>query len=163
MQPILSESKPRASRCAVRILDAVPPTTWFIRKQMRRNRKGLSMLQFRALYYINANPATSLSAVAEHVGSSLPSASRLVAGLEAQDLVARTGNKDDRRQMKLAITVRGSEVMDTARAATLERIDHELAGLDREQRVLVGHAMELLRSIFDPSFVNAQKEERGAA
>jgi len=158
MQPILSEPKSRASLCAVKILDAVPPTTWFIRRQMRRNRGGLSMLQFRALYYINSNPATSLSAVAEHVGSSLPSASRLVAGLESQDLVVRKGSKDDRRQVKLAITSQGTEVMDAARAAALEHIDGELAGLDKEQRVLLGSAMELLRRIFDPAFTTANKE-----
>jgi DNA-binding MarR family transcriptional regulator len=158
MQPLLTEPKTRASRCAVKILDAVPPTTWFIRRQMRGNRKGLSMLQFRALYYINANPSTSLSAVAEHVGASLPSASRLVAGLEAQDLVERSGSEDDRRQMKLMITREGAQVMDAARAATLERIDEELASLDKEQRVLLGSAMDLLRGLFDPAFLAANKE-----
>jgi DNA-binding MarR family transcriptional regulator len=151
MQPLLSETNRRSSRCAVKILDAVPPTTWFIRRQMRGNRKGLSMLQFRALYYINANPSASLSAVAEHVGSSLPSASRLVAGLEAQDLVVRRGSKDDRRQVMLAITSKGAEVMDAARGATLARLDEELSELDKEQRVLLGDAMDLLRRVFDPS------------
>jgi len=158
MQPILSELKPRTSRCAVKILDAVPPTIWFIRRQMRRNRGGLSMLQFRALYYINANPHTGLSPVAEHVGASLPSASRLVAGLEAQELVERSGSEADRRQVKLLITRQGAEVMDAARAATLEHIDAELRGLDKEQRAQLGNAMDLLRRIFDPAFITANKE-----
>ena len=161
MQSLLSETNRRSSRCAVKILDAVPPTTWFIRRQMRSNRKGLSMLQFRALYYINANPATSLSSVAEHVGSSLPSASRLVAGLEAQDLVARRDSKDDRRQVKLAITAKGAAVMDAARGATLARLDEELSALDKEQRVLLGNAMDLLRRIFNPAQLSAGNPSSG--
>lgn len=155
MQPLLKDNRRRSSRCAVKILDAVPPTTWFIRRQMRGNREGLSMLQFRALYYINANPSTSLSSVAEHVGSSLPSASRLVAGLESQDLVQRSGSKDDRRQVMLAITPKGASVMDAARGATLARLDQELIALDGEQRALLGAAMDLLRKIFDPAVANA--------
>jgi len=161
MQSLLSETNRRTSRCAVKILDAVPPTTWFIRRQMRGNRKGLSMLQFRALYYINANPSASLSAVAEHVGSSLPSASRLVAGLEAQDLIARRGSKDDRRQVKLAITVKGASVMDAARGATLARLDQELSALDKEQRVLLGDAMDLLRRVFDPALAGTGGHSSG--
>jgi DNA-binding MarR family transcriptional regulator len=73
-------------------------------------------------------------------------------------LVVRNGNKDDRRQVKLVITPKGAEVMDAARAATLERIDGELAGLDKEQRLQLGNAMELLRRVFDPSFMTAGKE-----
>lgn len=151
MQPLLATSKPEASECAVKILDAVPPTIWFIRRQMRRRREGLSVLQFRALYFIDANPSASLSAVAEHLGASLPSTSRLIAGLEAQDLIGRSGSRDDRRLVELVITPEGAKVMDSARASTLARIDEELALLDDEQRRLLAKAMHLLRKIFDPT------------
>ncbi len=141
----------KASTCAIKLLDAVPPMTWFIRGQMRRHRKGLSILQFRALYFVNANPSASLSQVAEHLGASLPSTSRLIGGLQSQDLLERSGSKDDRRLIELVTTPRGTAVMDSARSATLTCIDRRLANLDDRQRILIRNAMELLKTVFEPS------------
>ena len=143
-------TKSKASDCAVKILDAVPPTVWFIRGQMRRHRKGLSVPQFRALYFINDNPSVSLSAVAEHLAASLPSTSRMMAALESQSLIKRGGGRGDRRVIELIITGKGATVMDSARAATLAQIDSKLEQLGAAQRLSLGKAMELLRKLFDP-------------
>jgi DNA-binding MarR family transcriptional regulator len=157
MQPSSEAIKSEASECAVRLLDAIPPAIWFIRRQMRRHWRGLSMPQFRALYFINANPTASLSAVAEHLGASLPSTSRLITGLQEQDLIERSGSKDDRRLLELLITPQGAEVMDSARAGTLTRLDEELAPLNDRQRALLEKAMVLLRDIFAPAGMVAGK------
>lgn len=143
-------TKPKASDCAVKILDAVPPTIWFIRSQMRLHRKGLSVPQFRALYFINGNPSVSLTAVAEHLAVALPIASRMMAALELQKLIKRGGGKDDRRVMELAITARGLSVLDSARTATLSQIDGKLAQLSDAQLISLGKSMDLLRQLFCP-------------
>ncbi len=96
--------------------------------------------------------------MAEHLGASLPSTSRLIAGLEAQDLIERNGNKDDRRQVELAITPRGTDVLGGAREATLSRIDEELTHLDEAQRRSLGYAMGLLRRLFDPTLMAERGE-----
>ncbi len=143
-------TKSETSGCAVKILDAVPPTIWFIRKQMRLHRKGLSVPQFRALYFINDNPSVSLTAVADHLAVTLPIASRMMAALELQKLIKRGGGKDDRRVMQLAITTKGISVLDSARAATLAQIDGKLAQLSGAERISLGKSMELLRKLFCP-------------
>ncbi|MCE9520750.1 MAG: MarR family transcriptional regulator [Verrucomicrobia bacterium] len=134
----------------MKILNSVPPTIWFIRKQMRRHRKGLSVPQFRALYFINDNPAVSLTALAEHLAASLPIASRMMAALELQKLIKRGGGKNDRRVMELAITAKGLSVLDSARRATLAQIDGKLAQLSDAQRISLGKSMDLLRKLFGP-------------
>jgi DNA-binding MarR family transcriptional regulator len=154
MQPLPDASdgrlKPRRADCAAEVFEAVPPVIWYLRRQMRAQRKGLSIPQFRALYLIQAQPAANLSAVAEHLGISLPATSRLIGGLQTRGLVQRRDRKDDRRQLELAITARGAGVLSAARAATLASMREELSGLDNVQRELVVRAMRLLRGVFEP-------------
>src|SRR5580700_10156635 len=102
MQPLrITTDSESGTDCALDLLDAVPPVIWFIRREMRAFRKGLSLPQFRTLSLINRQPAASLSAVADHLGASLPTASRMVQGLVAQGLLARKGCREDRRQLAL--------------------------------------------------------------
>ena len=77
---------------------------------------------------------------------------------EAQDLIERSGNKDDRRLVELAITPRGTDVLGGARDATLSRIDEELTRLDEAQRRSLGYAMGLLRRLFDPTLTAERGE-----
>ena len=133
------------------VLDAVPAVIWYIRRRMRAQHKGLSIPQFRALYMIQSQPAANLSAVAEHLGASLPTVSRLIGGLEGKGLLTRSGCRDDRRQLELVITRQGAAVLDRARAATLAKMREEMATLKDEQRKLITRAMRLLRRVFDPA------------
>ena len=71
--------------CAREVLDTVPLVMRFIRDQVRRRRTaGLSLPQFRTLIFLNRIKNSSLSAVAEHLGLSLPAMSRLINGLVAR-------------------------------------------------------------------------------
>src|SRR5208283_3192855 len=88
-----------AEGCAREVLDAIPPVVWFIRREMRVFRKDLSLAQSRTLALIQRQPCASLSAVSDHLGSSLPTASRIVQGLVEQGLLVRKGCPDDRRQL----------------------------------------------------------------
>ena len=159
MQPLLKTSEdsaqPAAAKCSVAVLDAVPAVIWFIRRRMRAQRKGLSIPQFRALCLIRWQPAANISAVAEHLGASLPTASRLIGGLETKGLLRRRGCKDDRRQVELIITRQGAAVMDGARGATLAEMEAEMMGLNERQRDLITRAMGLLHGVFDPAVPSA--------
>jgi DNA-binding MarR family transcriptional regulator len=144
-------TKSQTTKCAVKILEAVPPTTWFIRCHMRRHREGLSIPQFRALYFIHANPSVGLSQVAEHLAASVPSTSRMIADLESQRLVTRRGNAKDRRVAELLITSKGAAVMASARSATVERIAEALAAFTDQEQAAISRAMDLLQRQFLPT------------
>src|SRR5689334_5564645 len=83
-----SDATTAALACAGAMLDGMPPVMWFIRRHMRRHRTcGLSVPQFRALVLLDRHPTASLSLVAEHLGSSQPSASRLITKLVERGFV----------------------------------------------------------------------------
>src|SRR5215468_9010750 len=104
LAPARDEST-QADQCAGAILDGLPPVMWFIRRHMRQMRtSGLSVPQFRALCLLARFPTASLTHVAEHLGSSQPSASRLISGLVTRGLVKRNECADDRRQLTLVLT-----------------------------------------------------------
>ena len=76
--------------CAREILETVPLVMRFIRGQVRRRRTaGLSLPQFRTLIFLSRAQNSSLSAVAGHLGLSLPAMSRLINGLVNGRLVGR--------------------------------------------------------------------------
>ena len=64
------------------LLEVVPVIIKDIRSQMRSRRSpDLTVPQFRTLAFVDRNKGTSLSAVANHMGLTLPSTSKLVDGL----------------------------------------------------------------------------------
>src|SRR5579862_4141005 len=122
----LSTGSDTSEMCARRVLEVAPPVVRVLRNLMRTNRlQGLSVPQFRALALLNRTPNASLSMVADHVGSSLPAASRMVDGLVARKLVLRKECADDRRQISLVLTKRGSSAFKSSRMAT----QRELTGM----------------------------------
>jgi multidrug efflux pump subunit AcrB/DNA-binding MarR family transcriptional regulator len=134
--------------CATTILDSVPPVVWFIRRHMRSHRGGLSLSQFRALARVDHQPSASLSALAEHLGASLPTTSRIVAGLVANGLLTRADCRKDRRQLSLLITPRGRAVLDQAWSSTRASMESEIAHLTPQQRTTLADAMTIFRSVF---------------
>ncbi len=138
-----------AQRCARQVLEVVPTVMQVIRQHTRRRRSaGLSVPQFRALWIINHNGSACVSDVAEHIGSSLPSASRLVAALVDHGLVGRKTDVCDRRQCRLGLTMDGGAVLKKAWAGTHDFMAHKVAALSGPQRRAIVEAMGLLRNVF---------------
>ena len=76
--------------CAHELMDTAPKIVQSIRIEMRGGHGAdLSIPQFRTLRYIQRNPDTSLSDLADHLGLTLPSVSKLVDGLVHKELIIR--------------------------------------------------------------------------
>lgn len=146
------------------MLDGLPPVMWFIRRQMRRHReRGLSVPAFRALVLLSRYPTASLSAVAEHIGSTLPSASRLVSGLVDKKFVDRQISPADRRVASLGLTRRGQAVLAAAEVETQDEVAARLEGLTDGERGTVVAAMQLLRGTFGTDSERADAARDGRA
>jgi DNA-binding MarR family transcriptional regulator len=143
-----TNTQPTVAETADAVLDVVPPVLWFIRRQMRSHRKDLSLPQFRVLCCINHEPCVSLSTVADFLGASLPTASRIVSGLAKKGLLERAGRETDRRQLSLQLTEAGRSLMQRARAGASEQMEKELQHLTPDQRQMVSETMFALRDIF---------------
>jgi len=140
-----------AAAAAGELLDVLPPLMRFVRKHMRSHRtEGLSVPQFRTLVALDATPAMKLSAVADFLGASAPTTSRIVSKLVAKGLVTRCECARDRRQVDLRLTARGQRVRDVAREATQILLAKELATLGAADQRAVLQAMQALRSLFAP-------------
>jgi DNA-binding MarR family transcriptional regulator len=134
---------------ARQVLEVVPLVMRTIRRELRSHRSAeLSLPQFRTLAYLSRQSDVSLSEVAEHIGLTLPSMSKLVDGLVTRGLVTRTADRIDRRRVVLCLTEEGLASMQAALQATEAYLAELLARLSDGQRADVSTAMDVLRPIF---------------
>ncbi len=135
--------------CSREVLEVVPLVMRFIRAEMRRHRASdLSVPQFRSLAFIDRNAGTSLGELAEHLGLTPPSTSKLVDGLEKRELAQRRDSPQDRRRLTLSLTPAGQRILETARSGTQQSLAVLLAGLPAADRRAVAQAMPALRRTF---------------
>jgi DNA-binding MarR family transcriptional regulator len=135
--------------CARQVLEAVPMVMRVIRTEMRSHRgSDLSVPQFRVLVYLNRQEGASLSDIAEHMGLTLPSMSKMIDHLVARQLVTRRMDPGDRRRVTLASTALGRTAMQSAYKATESRLAARLAALPESERRTILKAMQVLESLF---------------
>jgi len=138
--------------CARQVMDVVPLVMRHLRGWMRSQRvAGLSVPHFRALALLGRVGTCTLTDVAEHLGLSVPSVSRMVQGLVGRNLVVREPGTEDGRQVSLRLSEHGKAVLKTAQRGTQARLAEVLSRLSADQRAEVSHATELLRDAFGES------------
>jgi DNA-binding MarR family transcriptional regulator len=138
-----------ARRCAAGLLASVPAVMRFIRQEMRAHRQAqLSVPQFRALVFVSLSDEPSLSAMAEHLGLSLPAASRLVDLLVKRGLMGRRVDVADRRRVSLSLTARGRATCRRARRATQAALARRFERLSAQDLALVSRALGILGHAF---------------
>jgi DNA-binding MarR family transcriptional regulator len=100
---------------------------------------GLTASGMAALATIGRRGPLALGELAAVEGVKPPTMTATVAALEAEGLIARTGDEKDRRVSRVALTPRGRQRLERARsrktaylAARLERLEeHQVEQLDR--------------------------------
>ncbi|HUH96453.1 MAG TPA: MarR family transcriptional regulator [Anaerolineales bacterium] len=147
----------KLDECARQLLDTAPQIMRSIRGQMRSHRgHDLSIPQFRTLTFIHRNPEVSLSHLAEHLGLTLPSTSKLVDGLVNQKIIARRESKEDRRRLTLALTRSGEEILRLAREGTQDYLKEVLGGLSADEVSTILRALDLLQPLFTKGMKEAK-------
>ncbi len=140
------------SDCARELLEVAPMVVNAIRADLRdRNPCGLTITQFRALAYIDLHQDSSLSDLAHYLGLQLPSASRLVDGLVADELVTRQLRQSDRRCVTLAVTASGHSLRLAALDAAGKYLELRLACLPQEEQAEIAQSLHRLRPLFNAS------------
>jgi MarR family transcriptional regulator for hemolysin len=138
-----------SDKAARELLEIIPVIMKDIRSEMRSRRPhDLTVPQFRTLAFVDRNEGASLSAVANHMGLTLPSTSRLVDGLIARGMLTREDNPADRRRLKLGVTNHGLTILETSRRGTLTYLANKIASLSAEDREVIAKAMKAMRSVF---------------
>ena len=139
-----------ADECAALLADTVPLVMRAIRAEMRRySSSDLSVLQFRALLFIGRHRGASLSDVAEQIGLTLPSISKMIDRLEARDLVVRRAAPGDRRRICPELTPLGKSTLQAAAASSRDHLAEQLSVLSPAERAIIVQAMHSLHSVFN--------------
>jgi DNA-binding MarR family transcriptional regulator len=116
---------------------------------MRGHRRAeLTVPQFRALVFLSHNEDSSLSAMAAHLGLSLPATSRLAEVLVQRGLMERQSRSNDRRCVSLSLTERGWATYRAALRATQAAIARRCDTLTAEELSQVAQAMGILNRVF---------------
>jgi len=131
------------------LLEVIPIVMREIRSEMRSRRSpDLTVPQFRTLAFVNRNIGSSLLEVANHLGLTPPSTSRLVDGLIVRSLMTREDHPDDRRRVKLTITHLGQKILETSRQDALTYLVGKLNRISADDREVIVKAMKALQPIF---------------
>jgi DNA-binding MarR family transcriptional regulator len=104
--------------------------------------------QFRSLLFLSRHENASLSEVAEHIGLTLPSMSRIVDILVDRGLTTRETHHGDRRRVTLALTARGRATLRSALKAAEAYLRELFRILPSTERATVVQAMRVLRPLF---------------
>ena len=136
--------------CVREVLDVVPFVMRALRAEFRKHRgNDLSIPQYRTLMFLRRSPGASLSDLAEHIGITLPSTSKLVDGLAERGLIDRQSSEVDRRRIVLTLTDSGAELAETSLRETQAAYIERFSSLSEETLTIISQAMKALRPIFD--------------
>jgi len=139
---------PTPDQVAIAILETIPPSMRVLREQMRSGiAASLSVPQFRGLRFVRRHPGTSLSPVAEHLGTTMPAASQLVDRLVRAGLVTREQHPDERRRVELRLTEAGSATIAECDARTRAWLCERLSGLDGAELARLASTLRELRDL----------------
>jgi MarR family transcriptional regulator for hemolysin len=139
----------KLDECARQLLDTAPQIMISIRAEMRSHRgHDLSIPQFRTLTFIHRNPEASLSHLAEHLGLTLPSTSKLVDGLVNEKIISRRESREDRRRLTLALTKNGEDILRVALETAQNRLKDILYELPADDLSVILRALNLLQPLF---------------
>ena len=131
--------------CAASVVDVGLAVTRLVRAQLRRHGRGrLTLPQIRALAFVNADPDSAPSQLAEHLMLTRPAVTRLIDALGKQRLITRRAHPDDRRRLQLAATAAGREKLDTDFGESRAIIAGRLAELPVSDRTAVRRAMRMV-------------------
>ena len=103
---------------------------------------GLSMVHMKALHALDGCGAeVSVKDFAEHVGCSLPNASRMAEALLQRGFAERREDADDRRVRRLRLSPAGRAAIRRLDAARLEGLEAYTAALTPDQRTALHAAL----------------------
>lgn len=141
----MTVSNSTTEQCAVRVMEVIPQVMRALRMAMYQHTAGeLTMPQFRAMKIVNRHKGASLSLVADHLGTTLSAASKLIDGLVERHYLSRDTDAEDRRRIILAITPQGEGILATVHQVGVQMLMAKLSNLTEEECRMVETAMALL-------------------
>lgn len=132
--------------CAINLMDTLHTIMHVVGVEMHKHSTDeLSLQQFRSMNMIRRHRGTSLSHMAEHLGTTVSAASKIVDGLAERGLVRRDTSTDDRRKLMLELTEFGEQTVDQVHEQASSYLAQRLGILSPGECAMLNLAMDLLR------------------
>jgi len=112
-------------------------------RSLAEHNESVTITQFRMLVVLRNQPDLTLNQLADQLGVIASTAMRMINRLLKADLVTRRDNPDDRREILLALTAAGREIVDTVtkrRRAEINRIVSAMPTPPRAELISALHA-----------------------
>jgi MarR family transcriptional regulator for hemolysin len=135
--------------CARELLEVMPLVLQDLRRTLRsHSTPDLRFPELRSLVFLRHNPGSNLTDLAEYIGVSLPSMSKLVDNMTYRGLIDRQPDAEDRRRVCLGLTESGLSVLAVALDAVKASFAVRLTQLDSRDIDLVYQGLNLLHRLF---------------
>jgi DNA-binding MarR family transcriptional regulator len=122
-------------RAAIRLLRAV---------RVADDETSISAPKLSALSVLAFGGAMSLSALARAEQVTPATMSKLASDLEAEGLVAKRADREDKRGIRIEVTARGRALMEEGRRRRLVLLQKRVAKLSRDERALLDKAAAIM-------------------
>jgi len=148
----MKQSKPFLQKTVESVLETLPPVWDRIRTNLRvaaTGKFGITLEQFHVLRYIR-HGYQSVGELADKKQISRSAISQAVEVLVEKGLVTRRQESDDRRCVRLQLTVHASKVLDANFQENRTWMKGKMASLAPEELNSIRKAMEILQKTFTP-------------
>lgn len=136
-RPAVTDELVTAVLTASRVLVAVAA------RSLAEHNESVTITQFRTLVVLGNQPELTLNQLADHLGVNASTAMRMINRLLKADLVSRRENPNDRREILLALSEAGRDIVDTVtnrRRAEINRIVTAMPAAHRTELIAALHA-----------------------
>ncbi|TGD87479.1 MarR family transcriptional regulator [Mycolicibacterium sp. CH28] len=117
--------------------------------RFRRPESPITLSQLSALATLAKEGAMTPGALAVRERVRPPSMTRVIASLADLGMVVRTAHPADGRQVLVAVSEAGAELVDSERRASQEWLRNRLATLDGDDRKILLRAADLMTTLVD--------------
>jgi DNA-binding MarR family transcriptional regulator len=124
-------------------------TTRLARRLRRESGAALTPSQLSVMSAIHRRGPVTLGALAECERVAPPTISRVVAKLEADGLVERVGDPEDRRVVRVSTTAAGEDLVSVSRQRKTEWLADRMAQLPARDRARISAALDALERLAD--------------
>jgi DNA-binding MarR family transcriptional regulator len=133
---------------ATLLLDTVPRVMHAVREEMRSLARGrFTVPQFRILNRLNKGAMTNRD-LAEWMGVTPPTMSRMLECLETKSLIQRKCDPSDRRVQTLTLTASGKREADKIRKTARERFASRIKTLSSDESRALAAGLQILAEMF---------------
>jgi DNA-binding MarR family transcriptional regulator len=127
------------------MVEIIPRTMREIRRHSSFKEASLSLVQFRVLARLWHGTYTNKE-LADEIDLSVAAMSRLISGLVRRELLVRTENPENRREMRISLTEQGRRMFQDIRGTTCSRLNERLQVLSPAEISDLHRALMLISS-----------------